>query len=92
VEEKAKWLESWKASGKGAWEYAREIGVKGQTFTKWVKKQKGGGKQFVELKGAGTACGSGEIIIEKGELTVRLPFGISGKEIRAVMEGIGFLP
>ncbi|MDR0403278.1 MAG: IS66 family insertion sequence element accessory protein TnpB [Treponema sp.] len=29
--------------------------------------QKGGGKQFVELKGAGTACGSGEIIIEKGE-------------------------
>jgi transposase-like protein len=39
TEEKAKYLEGWKASGKGAREYAREIGVKGQTFSKWVRKK-----------------------------------------------------
>jgi transposase-like protein len=41
-EEKAKRLEEWKASGKGVWEYAREAGIKGQTFSKWVRKAAGG--------------------------------------------------
>jgi transposase-like protein len=92
TEEKAKHLEGWKASGKGAWEYAREIGVKGQTFSKWVKRQESGGKEFVEIKRGGTAPCFGEIVIEKGTVKVHLPFGMSGKEIRAVMEGTGFLP
>ena len=41
-EEKAKWLEEWKRSGKSAWAYAKEIDVKQQTFAKWVKKEKEG--------------------------------------------------
>jgi transposase-like protein len=92
AEEKAKWLEGWKTSGKGAWEYAREIGVKGQTFSKWIKKQDGGGKRFVEIRPAGIVSGLDEIVVEKGDIKIRLPFGMSGKEIRAVMEGTGFLP
>jgi transposase-like protein len=92
AEEKTKWLEQWKASGKGVWEYAREIGVKGQTFSKWVKKQKGGGKKFVEIKSAGIDLCPGEIVVETGNIKVHLPLGMSGKEIRAVMEGTGVLP
>jgi transposase-like protein len=92
TEEKTKWLESWKASGKGAWEYAREIGVAGQTFSKWVKKQESGEKQFVEIRPERIACCGGEIVVEKGDIKVRLPLGMSGKEIRAVMEGTGMLP
>jgi transposase-like protein len=92
AEEKAKWLEVWKSSGKGAWEFARENGLKGQTFSKWVKRRECGGKRFVEIKPAGAVRRIGEIIVEKGEIKVRLPFGMSGKEIRTVMEGTGLLP
>jgi hypothetical protein len=92
TEEKTARLEQWKASGKSTWEYARENGIKGQTFSKWVKKQEGSGKRFVELRAAGIACGPGGIVVEKGAIKVHLPFGMSGKEIRTVMEGTGFLP
>jgi transposase-like protein len=92
TEEKAKWLENWKASGKSVREYAREIGVSGQTFSKWVKRQDDAENRFVEIKPAGIASCPGEIVVEKGAVKVHLPFGMSGKEIRAVTEGTGFLP
>jgi transposase-like protein len=92
MEERAKYLEGWEASGKGAWEYAREIGVKGQTFSKWVKKQKSGGQQFVEIKPEISIRSPGGIVIEKGDIRISLPVGLSGKEIRSVMEGTGLLP
>jgi transposase-like protein len=91
AEEKAAWLEQWKASGKGAWVFAEENGIKGQTFSKWIKKQEGGGKQFVEIKPAWLEPFPGEIVVEKGDIKIRLPLGMSGKEIRAVMEGTGVL-
>jgi hypothetical protein len=92
TEEKAALLERWKVSGKVAWVFAQENGIKGQTFSKWVKRQEGGGKRFIEIRPAGFACRRGEIVIEKGDIKVHLPFGMSGKEIRVVMEGAGFLP
>ena len=36
-EEKAKWLEDWRKSGKGAWAFARANGLKPQTFINWAK-------------------------------------------------------
>ena len=36
-EEKAKWLEDWRKSGKGAWAYAKANSLNPQTFTKWTK-------------------------------------------------------
>jgi transposase-like protein len=90
-EEKAAWLEQWKASGKSAWAFAQGNGIKGQTLSKWIRKQEGGGKQFVEIRPEKIACYAGEIIVEKGDIKVHLPLGMSGKEIRAVMEGTGVL-
>jgi transposase-like protein len=92
TEEKAVWLEQWKASGKGARVFAEEHGLKGQTFSRWIKQQEGGGKQFVEIRPERIACCAGEIIVEKGDIKVHLPLGMRGKEIRAVMEGTGVLP
>jgi transposase-like protein len=92
AEEKAAWLEQWKTSGKGAWVFAEEHGIRGQTFSQWVKKQESGGRQFVEIRAERIACCAGEIVVEKGGIKVRLPLGMSGKEIRAVMEGTGVLP
>jgi transposase-like protein len=87
AEEKVKMLEGWKSSGKGAWEYARAIGVKGQTFSKWVKKETGG-RRFVEIKPKIRAetCIVPEIIVERGEIRVRLPLGTGGEELRTVIE------
>jgi hypothetical protein len=62
------------------------------TFSTWIKKQEGGGKQFVEIRPEKIACCAGEIVVEKGDIKVHLPLGMSGKEIRAVMEGTGVLP
>jgi transposase-like protein len=87
LEEKAKMLEGWRSSGKGVWEYARAIGVKGQTFSKWVKKETGS-RQFVEIKPKIRAEMRipPEIIVERGEIRVRLPLGTGGEELRTVIE------
>jgi hypothetical protein len=65
---------------------------RGRPFSNWVKKQEGCGKQFVEIRPARLASCPGKIVVEKGNIKVRLPFGMSGKEIRTIMERTGFLP
>jgi hypothetical protein len=92
AEEKAKWLESWKGSGKSIWAFAAENGIKGQTFSKWVKKEAIGKQAFVEIRGEKAAPGPFGILIEKSGIKIYLPLGMRGNEIRAVMEGAGFLP
>jgi hypothetical protein len=82
-------LSSGKPAAKEHGLFAEEHGIKGQTFSQWVKKQEGRGKQFVEIRTERIACHAGEIVVEKGDIKVRLPLGMSGKEIRAVMEGTG---
>ena len=47
-EEKTKWLEEWKRSGKSTWAFAKEKGLKGQTFLKWVKIIRKRKSSFVE--------------------------------------------
>jgi hypothetical protein len=91
-DEKAKWLEGWKGSGKSMSAYARANGISPQTFSKWVQK----GKEqwgFVEInkpavKIGGTAPLS-EILIEKGDIRIHLPLNISSPELRGVLEGLG---
>jgi len=49
-EEKMRRLADWKESGKSAWAYAKENGLKQQTFAKWVKAEKEEESGFVEIK------------------------------------------
>jgi transposase-like protein len=91
-DEKAKWLEGWKGSGKSMSAYARANGISPQTFTKWVKKdheQPG----FVEIKKPAAKSGGtappGEILIEKGDIRIHLPLNISSPELRGVLDGLG---
>ncbi|MDR2631306.1 MAG: hypothetical protein LBC60_10325, partial [Spirochaetaceae bacterium] len=77
-EEKTKLLEDWRGSGKKAWIYAKEKGINPQTFSKWTKREAGPG--FVEVKqtmGTGIKPCGNEILIEKGDLRIHLPLGIS---------------
>ena len=68
-EEKTGWLEEWKLSGKSAWSFAKEKGLKGQTFAKWVKSEKKNG--FIEVHSKPKAVlKTSEVIIEKGEIKI----------------------
>jgi transposase-like protein len=46
-EEKAKYLEDWKQSGKSLWVYAKESGINPQTFNTWTKKSE---RRFLEVQ------------------------------------------
>jgi len=92
AEEKAMWVEDWRGSGKSTWAYAKENGLNGQTLSNWAREEAGSPSPgFVELKPQpGEAAGNiGEILIEKGDMKIHLPAGITGEGLRAVIEGLG---
>ena len=88
-EEKAKWVEEWKGSGSTAGAFAKEKGLIPQTFVGWVKPRPKRLVGFVEmgLKSMPSITGASEILIEKGELKIHIPFG--REELRAIMETLG---
>jgi transposase-like protein len=94
AEEKAKWVEGWKGSGKSMSAYARANGINPQTFTKWVKKTNEQ-PAFIEINepaaGRGARAPRDEILIEKGELRIHLPLNTCLPELRVVLEGLGAL-
>ena len=92
IEEKAKLLEGWRGSGKNAWVYAKEKGINPQTFSKWAKREAPLG--FVEVKqtaGTGILALGNEILIEKGDLKIRLPTGSSVRDVCTLLECVGGL-
>jgi len=91
TEEKAKMLEEWKRSGKKAWGYAQEKGLIPQTFSRWAKKERGKGSGFVAVAARAVVpeLAGREIVIEKGDIRIRLPLDIRYNELRTVVEALG---
>ena len=88
-EEKAMWLDDWQQSGKGAWKYARENGLIPQTFVTWAKKHTKEKSGFVEIKqDRKPKLNVTGIIIEKGDLKILLPSGISNNDLSTVIESL----
>ena|GEM_PF-858903 len=93
-EERAKWLEDWKGSGKSACAYAKENGLNGQTFINWTKAEYKTKQNFVEVPAPSSAVvkqsmGIPEMLIEKGDVKIYIPLYINPNQLRAVIEGIG---
>jgi len=91
-EEKAKWLENWRASGKRAWLYAKENGLCPQTFLKWTKERNGIESCFVEVPGRELSTlihDPSEILIEKGEVKIHVPLALGCNGLRMVLESLG---
>jgi transposase-like protein len=91
VEEKAKRLEDWKKSGKSARAYAKENGINPQTFSKRAKRKEGPGFVEIQPARAETPAARKGIVIEKGDIKVRLPPEWSARELCAVLESPGSL-
>jgi transposase-like protein len=93
-EEKAMWLEDWIRSGKSAWAYAKENGLIPQTFCGWVRRENPlsqvQAKPFVEvpLQRIVSTQITHEILIEKGDVKIRIPLGLSANEFRTILEGL----
>ncbi|GHU64810.1 hypothetical protein FACS189447_02470 [Spirochaetia bacterium] len=89
-EEKAMWLEDWKASGKSLGAYAKANGLNSQTLRNW--EQAGVPTQnFIEVKAhvPEPVRYLPEILIEKGEVRIHIPVSINRNELQAVIEGLG---
>jgi len=91
TEEKVKMLEEWKRSGKKAWRYAQEKGLIPQTFCRWARQEREKGTGFVEVAARAVVpvLTGREIVIEKGDIRLRLPLDIRCNELRTVVEALG---
>jgi len=89
-EERTMFLEDWKQSGKSAWKYAKENRVSWKTFKSWTENATETKPCFVEVPAQimKPPLRTPEILIEKGDVKIRIPLAISGGELRAVMEGL----
>ena len=90
-EEKKMWLEDWRQSGKSAWAYAKANGLNTQTFVKWTRSKTETQTCFVEVPAQilPPLHQGQEILIEKGDIKIRIPLTLGRNELRAVMEGLG---
>jgi len=89
-EEKALWLEDWKQSGKSAWSYAKENGLIPQTFCGWVKRETKSAQGFVEIPAPKKLLQEHpqEILVEKGDIRVRIPLAIWLECSASILEGL----
>ena len=87
-EEKAMWLEDWKKSGKNAWGYAKENGLIPQTFCSWVTREEKGISGFAEVTLPLRQNPEGEILIEKRDLRIHIPVGLSARELSDLFESL----
>ena len=92
-EEKAMRLDGWRQSGMSTWAYAKANGLNPQTLVKWVKGKPEHKACFVEIPTLAvqpTPClPMPEILVEKGEVRIRIPLTIGRGEMRMVMEMLG---
>ena len=91
TEEKMMWLEDWQQSGKSAWAYAKSNGLNTQTFVKWTRTKEETKPCFVEIPKHVLPPDktTPEILIEKGDVKIRIPLPAGREELCAVMEGLG---
>jgi len=83
--ERQEHLENWRKGGLSKNAYAKASGISPRTFTGWTwqtKKEKDHG--FVEIKAKKLSGNSHGIVIEKGNITIRLPLSADMKEMQKV--------
>jgi len=90
-EEKAKCLEDWRLSGKSISAFTKENGIVRWTFTKWLNAHRNSKQSFVEIPAPAIQVSSGtaQILIEKGDMKIHVPVGLSSPELRVIIEGLG---
>ena len=84
-EERRSHVAAWKAGGLSRSAYARGQGIPVTSFCKWAKEGRPKGRGFVELPQRAFRQGNGEIIIDKGDVRIRLPTEMLERVLGAVL-------
>jgi transposase-like protein len=92
-EEKEKWLEEWRQSGKSIIAFTRENKLVRWTFTKWLKAARSSKAGFVEVTAQTKPerITEPEILIERGGVKIHMPLEFGRDVLRAVLEHGGML-
>ena len=93
-EERAMWLEDWRRSGKSARAYAQKNGINPNTFSGWIKSEAKRTSGFVEIpehKKPKLEL-SKEILVEKGDIKIRIPLSVWIEYPGAILEGLKAAP
>jgi len=82
-------IENWKNGTLSKAAYAKSAGIVTTTFYKWAQETKKRKKGFVEIRKKKILGTVQEIIIEKGNLTIRLPLSAGAEGLRTVVSAFG---
>ena len=90
--ERQEHLEKWRKGGLSKNAYALKAGLNPRTFIGWTwLKPAEKDTDFVEIPEKAFGCFSGDIVIEKGNIRVRLPISIGKGELQTVITALGAL-
>ena len=88
-EERRVHLENWKSGGLSKAAYAKSAGIYTTTFYTWTRGQASKEKQnFVEINKRLIQKANNDLVIEKGNITIRVPMPALEKELQAVFAAL----
>jgi hypothetical protein len=90
-EERLNHVAAWKAGGLSRSAYARGQGIPVTSFCTWAQEGGPRGRGFVQLPPTAFGQGNQEIIIDKGDVRIRLPAEMLERVLGAVLGGSGGL-
>ena len=87
--ERKEHIENWKTGGLSKASYAKAAGIHPTTFYNWLRFKTGKTKPgFIEIKNRCPSVSTGEIIIEKGAITIRLPLSAETEELQSIFRAL----
>ena len=87
--ERQEHVENWKNGTLSKSGYAKSAGIFPTTFYHWTnKKSKVKNQDFVELNNIVIPETGGDIVIEKGTMTIRIPLSVGSKELQSVFAAL----
>jgi hypothetical protein len=90
-EERKNHAAAWKAGGLSRSAYARGQGISVTSLCKWAQEGEPRNRGFVQLPQTAFGQGNQEIIIDKGDVRIRLPSEMLEAVFRAVLGSSGGL-
>ena len=91
--ERREHVENWKNGAMSKSGYAKSAGIFPTTFYHWTKEKPEGKNQgFIEINKRVISKAEGDIVIEKGNLTIRVPLSTGSKEIKTIVAALEGTP
>jgi transposase-like protein len=88
--ERLEHLEKWEKGGMTKAEYAKKAGIYPTTFYTWTHKAgRKWKKEFVEINKCELIGETREVVIENGDITIRLPLSVCTQELQRIFEALG---